>query len=186
MVRRLKIVIISFLAIIIFFVWLFLTYNLEERIINSKGFIINQSQEIELSFEFNPIWIPRNPGEINELNILIYEEHSTQIYLNEIINQEDDKHAVVKLKVVPTFDKKGGSFVYPYIVGDSGSVKEIHFQPLFYDNSGKRLDWNIGKFSGPGKQFGFIISHEDYQNIDHPIQVKYGKLNLITYEPTNN
>lgn len=179
-------IIILFIGIAGIFILPKILPSLENNILYQQGYqIINQSQEIELKFEFDPIWLPSKDGEVKKLHKLIYQGHSTKIYLEKITNVMDSENLAVALNIEPDYHAEGGTFVSKLVFQKDGSFQTINLHPDIYDQSGVKLNEFIPTFNGSGNQFGFFVKKENVNNLKGPLLIKYDHyLNLISYKRT--
>ncbi len=125
------ILIIGILILGSYFVWnnYFSQEELEKRIEYEQGYkIINQSQYIEIEFNFDPSWIPNIPNEglpgtpkeseaTNKINRIIYEGHSSVIYLEWVLNRSAYRpYLVLQFLIKPTYNYEGGEYLGSYII----------------------------------------------------------------------
>lgn len=188
---RWMVLIIMIAVIAVFLVWnkLYSQEALGKRISFQKGFeITQQDQVIEVSFLFQPTWIPKiDENETKQINHLVYQDYNSSIYLTSIFNNydrnsrsSDGGHIVASFEIKQTFNTKGGRYVSCYSVSDRGFASAIG-RVTGYDKYNNLLDEDFGSVAGIGAGETFSIYLKAEELLYSPINIKIESLNLIQY-----
>jgi len=194
-----KVLLVILLATVMFY-YFYLNYfdqnSLRNKIEFERGYnITDQSQKIEVCFNFLPSWLPKKNEKVKELHQNIYNEHNTIIAI-EHVSLTPDGLAKVTVAIKPTYLYKSGEFITDYIIIKKQhgiSHQYLNLEPIIFDRTGNQLN-NAGHYIGklyiehpkfkkvaPSSHFEFFIECRYFENND-PLLVKFSGLNLINYK----
>ncbi|GEM_PF-5126558 len=178
------ILIIGILILGSYFVWsnYFSQEALEKRIEYEQGYKINNQQEIEVEFNFDPSWIPKEDEATNKINRIIYEGYSSVIYLESVTNRSGP-YITVEFLIKPTYSYEGGEYLSSYIIEKDPRGFRSLIINCYEKNAQQGYNLSLCSYfgSGPGKLFGIYLNRQLLSSVDHPITIKLGPLNLIKY-----
>ena len=182
------IVLVILIGIVTFFTWnnQYSQKALSKRVPYQKGFkIIQQKQNIEVTFTFKPSWVPeKGSKEKKDINQLVYQNYNSSIYLTSVYNhyeRDNERESIIgEFEIKQTFNTQEGQYLSCYSISDQGFTTPI-ITVKGYDSYNNPLDeyFGSGAGTGPGETFSIYLRVKEL--LKSPIQVKFGSLNLIKY-----
>jgi hypothetical protein len=153
--------------------------EIKQRIINQKGYeVIDQNQNIDISFQVDPNWFPDKKDEERFLDVTIYEGFNTKIILNKVSYYEN-----LYIDLIFEYEnlKNSQHLVTTSLIKGKDSLTDVIFVPEYFDKNGNKLNINDGDYAN-AISAGVWFKPEELEGIEGPITLKYSGLNLIKYK----
>lgn len=155
---------------------------IEKKIYGGRGYKISkQTQDISISVEIEPNWLPEKKGEELNLDLLLYDEYNTKIVLEKIFQPIDDNRMFMQFRLFQSFNRKSGEFVSQFVIPEPGVFSGIIFEPKYFDKKGNPIYINDGHYFTKN-HVGVWFDGTEIRNITEPIILEYTGFNLIEYQ----